>query len=273
MKLVVLAAIVFVVVFLFLLCGRHHIEHFFGNDNVTVSWTAPSVPNPSTLAYQWTVCAASVGTCGTPGSGSSWSPPATTSSTSVGLNSTNCVGCEFGGDFSFAVRSVDTSSQLTSGWSSTNIVLTQTAGGSAVVTDNSGVPLTSGSDTFRYVATVGYASTPPSPSDLVTQLQVTLTRGSTVYTDAPTLAAANAGGPGNQYSYIGQGSFLGGSWSPSAPGDLQVGDQIAFTGLVVSNQPVSAGTSTPVYFFATQNVDITAVAPGVPSALSFVVSA
>ena len=273
MKVVVLATIVFVALFLFLLlCKGRRIDHFFNNDSVTVSWTAPSVPDPSNLAYQWTVCN-TTGTACTPTIGSgSWSAPVTTTSTSVVLTSTNCVGCEFGGNFTFAVRSIDTSSQLNSGWSNSQIPLQQTVGGSAVVTDSSGVGLAVGSGTFRYVAEVGYASTPPVPSDLVSQMQITLTRGSTVYSIDGDLTPANTAGPGNMYSYIGQGSFSSQTWTPSAPGDLQMNDTLAFTALVANNGTSVATSTSPVYFFGTKSISITAVAPGAPSVLSFAVS-
>lgn len=277
MKLVVLVLILALIFVLYILLCRNSRDGFFNNDNITVSWVAPSVTDPSNLAYQWTVCNGSASTCGAPTPDTApWLASSTASTSSVVLSSSNCPNCEFGSNFLFAVRSIDTASSLTSGWTVSQISVAQSANGSALITDNTGNSLSVGSSAANYSLTVDYPSTPPSPSGLIAQLQVTVTRGTDVYNLVQNLSPASLPGPSNTYTYNGSanfGSSTSNLWSPSPPGDLQNGDVVKFTSLVASEESVVADEQVnPVYFFGTQTENISAVAPGAPTSISFAIS-
>lgn len=250
-------------------------EGFIGSNTLSLTW-AQSGPNPANIAYNWAVCINGtgpphVGYCamqdpayppGMPGSGWDYKGQTPAGQNSLTLGNLNCNSCNYGQTLSLFLQAVDVVNPAhpASDWATFTIDLSSKATVvKATITDSNtpSEPVYPGSSGFIYTLQLNQ---PAFAQGNIAIAYAQVIRGSQYLSMASvpfsSISSDNTTGTLN-------GSFTSGSWSPSAPGTLQLGD-ILTVGALVYN-PGTPGSDGEIYYYGSMRQTAESITPSAPS--------
>lgn len=268
-KEVIIALIAAAAVLYYLYRKSIKVDRFFANKQVTITFTEPSNPTPTTN-YQWVVC----NTADCASDPSSWGTLNTAKSSPIILDNSICPTCDFGQDINFAIRSIDTSSGLTSSWVTSKLTLVQdtTVEQQKIGGVNTAMPLKQGDTTISYgleINSTQYALT--GQGSEVNLSVITVQRGSTTFQTVPLVMNIKDG----NIAMVSVDTTVASSWN-TAPGPLELNDAVTVTtyladeGVVGPPWPDKIVPPTgPVRYYGNYSASVLLVAPSSPSDIQF----